>query len=73
MNTMKVKQQPSATEPLIPLQIKLRPQTRETLKQIAAENGLSLNDVGTMAIASGLSIVQRKLREIHQSEPAKAA
>lgn len=57
--------------PLIPFQIKTREETREKMKRIAAENGLSLNDVATMCIAAGIDMVATKLREIHQ--PAKAA
>lgn len=60
-------------EALIPMQVKARSETREKLKKIAKANGLSLNDVATMAIAAGINMVETKLREIHQPEPAKAA
>jgi hypothetical protein len=59
------------TETMIPLQIKTRGEVRAKLKRIAAANGLSLNDVATMALAAGMNMVETKLREIH--EPAKAA
>jgi predicted HicB family RNase H-like nuclease len=59
------------TEPLIPFQVKSRPEVREKLKLIAKQNGLSLNDVASMALAAGMNMVEAKLREIH--EPAKAA
>jgi hypothetical protein len=52
-------------EPLIPLQVKTRGEVREKMKLIAAKNGLSLNDVANMCLASGLGIVDRKLQEIH--------
>lgn len=41
------------------------------LEKIAKKNGLSLNTVVNMACAAGLSIVEAKLREIH--EPQKQA
>lgn len=65
------KNEKASAAPLIPLQIKLRPETRAKLKIIAERNGLSLNDVGSMAIAAGTNIVETKLGEIH--EPAVAA
>jgi len=60
-------------EPMIPLQIKTRGEVRAKLKKIAEQNGLSLNDVATMALAAGMNMVETKLREIHEPEPAKAA
>jgi hypothetical protein len=42
------------------------------LEIVARTNGLSLNDVANMAVAAGLSMVERKLAEIQQ-EPAQAA
>ena len=68
---MKSKKQSPPTEISIPVQVKLTAQTRDRLKTIATKNGLSLNDVGTMAIAAGLNIVAMKLGEIH--EPAAKA
>jgi hypothetical protein len=59
--------------PLIPLQVKTREETRKKLKIIAEKNGLSLNDVASMAIAAGMPMIETKLREIHEPEPAKAA
>lgn len=56
-------------EPLIPLQLKLRDELRAKLKKIAATNGLSLNDVGSMCIAAGVPMVEAKLSEIHNPEP----
>jgi len=53
-------------EPLIPLQIKVRGETRSKLKTIAAKNGLSLNDVAGMCLAAGATMVETKLREIHE-------
>ena len=55
-------------QPLIPLQVKTRGEVREKMKLIAAKNGLSLNDVANMCLASGLGIVDRKLQEIHNPE-----
>lgn len=63
----------SGDQALVPLQVKLRPDAREKLKVIAAKNGLSLNDVASMSLAAGLNMVDRKLEEIHEPEPAKAA
>ena len=68
---MNNKKKQETAEPLIPLQVKLRPEPRGKLKVIADKNGLSLNDVASMAIAAGMNIVEAKLAEIH--EPAKAA
>lgn len=65
---MKKKKPSPATELTIAIQIKLTPETRENLKRVAAINGLSLNDVGTMAIAAGLGVVEAKLSEIHSRE-----
>lgn len=45
----------------------------EKLQKIAQVNGLSANDVANMSIAAGLNIVETKLRELHEPEPAKAA
>ena len=58
-------------KPLIPLQVKTREDVRTKLKAIAEKNGLSLNDVASMAIAVGTPMVETKLRELH--EPAQAA
>jgi hypothetical protein len=58
--------------PVIPFQVKAKPEIREKLKRIAAENGLSLNDVATMALAAGINMVETKLKEIHEPE-AQAA
>jgi hypothetical protein len=54
----------------IPLQVKIEGETRDKLKRIATENGLSLNDVATMAIAAGMGMVRTKLQEIN--EPVEA-
>jgi hypothetical protein len=69
---MKNKKTAETPDPLIPLQIKLREETREKLKTIAARNGLSLNDVASMAVAAGLNMVDGKLREIHEPEKQAA-
>lgn len=69
MSTKKKTELPA--DPLIPLQVKLRPETRAKLKLIAQKNGLSMNDVSSMAIAAGANIVETKMREIH--EPAEQA
>lgn len=60
-------------QPLIPLQVKTREEVRKKLKTIADKNGLSLNDVASMAIAAGVPMVETKLNELHEPEPAKAA
>ena len=60
-------------EAMIPLQIKTRTDVRAKLKKIAQVNGLSLNDVATMALAAGMNMVETKLGEIRNPEPAKAA
>jgi hypothetical protein len=59
-------------EPTIPLQIRVSLESREKLKAIAAENGLSLNDISTMCLAAGLGKVASKLREIRKPEEAVA-
>ncbi|MEW6304401.1 MAG: hypothetical protein AB1705_13065 [Verrucomicrobiota bacterium] len=60
-------------EPLIPLQVKLKPEMREKLERIAKLNGLSMNDIGTLAIATGLPMVDAKLGELRgEKEPVAA-
>lgn len=61
-----------STDGRIPLQVKPREETREKLKQLAEANGLSLNDIATMCLASGLPMVEKKLREIHEPQPQAA-
>lgn len=39
------------------------------IEKIAEVNGLSLNDVANMAVAAGLGMVERKLREIKEPAP----
>jgi hypothetical protein len=56
--------------PLVPLQFKTRDEIREKLKTIAKKNGLSINDVASMALAAGMPMVETKLREIHEPEAA---
>lgn len=60
-------------EPMIPVQIKMKEDTRIKLKRIAQANGLSLNDVATMCLAAGLPTVENKLHEIHNPAPELAA
>lgn len=43
------------------------------MKAIAAKNGLSLNDVATMCLVSGLVRVETKLDEINNPGPEAAA
>lgn len=71
MKKQSTKAEEQAPEPLIPFQVKTRPEVREKLKAIAFKNGLSLNDIATLCLAAGVPMVETKLREIH--EPAKAA
>lgn len=62
-----------AAEPQKPATLQLRipadePRGAELiakLEKVAKANGLSMNDVGNMAIAAGLSMVETKLKEIH--------
>jgi hypothetical protein len=44
------------------------------MEKIAANNGLSINDVANMAVAAGLNMVERKLTEIRDpvGEPQAA-
>lgn len=58
---------------MIPVQIKVREDVRMKLKRVAQANGLSLNDVATMCLASGLPKVEEKLHEIHNPPPELAA
>lgn len=60
-------------KPLIPLQIKLREETREKLKKLAELNGLSLNATAGMVMSLGLPIAMKKLDEIHRPEGDLAA
>lgn len=64
---MKQKDQKEAMAPLVPLQVRIRPEARKALEKIAKTNGLSKNDTASMCIAAGLGIVERKLKEIHAS------
>jgi len=71
MNTKK--QAVGAQEPMIPLQVKLRAETRNKLTQVAREYGLSLNDVATMALSAGLKKTEDGLREIHHPSDERVA
>lgn len=71
MPMSKPRSKTATAELRIPLQVKPREETREKLKKLAEANGLSLNDIATMCLASGLPMVEKKLREIH--EPAEQA
>ena len=55
----------TAVSPLIPMQVKARGDVREKLIRVAAANGLSLNDVATLAMSAGLSLVEQKLAELN--------
>ncbi len=60
-----------AAEIRIPFQVKTRGETREKLQRLAQANGLSLNDIATLCLISGMPLVEKKLREIHA--PAEQA
>ena len=62
---MKNRDQEYVMKPLVPLQVRIRPEARTKLKKIAAMNGLSANDAASLCIAAGLNIVGVKLEEIH--------
>jgi hypothetical protein len=40
------------------------------IEKISKTNGLSLNDVANLALAAGLPMVETKLSEIHEPQPA---
>lgn len=59
--------------PLIPFQVKARPEVRERIVKVAEERGLSANDVASMALAAGIDRVIQKLTEITEPEVKQAA
>ena len=66
------KENKSKTQPLIPFQVKARPEVRERIVKVADARGLSANDVASMALAAGIDRVEKKLMEIAMPEPQAA-
>lgn len=54
-----------------PMQLRPKHEVVMKIKQIAKVNGLSFSDVANLCLASGLGMVETKLKEIR--EPEKAA
>lgn len=48
-----------------PVSLRPKPETMGKIRKIAKVNGLSIADVMNLCLASGLSMVEAKLGEIH--------
>lgn len=57
----------------IPRDEKLGAELVAKLEKIAEANGLSLNDVGNLAVAAGLSIVEKNLTALRRPAPETQA
>ena len=53
-----------------PTSLRIKPETLGKLRKIAKVNGLSVADVINLSIASGLTMVETKLGELHGKSAA---